>query len=198
MNQPDTLTKLIEELAKIPGIGPRTAERMAFYMLNAPKADVAALSQAIVNAKNSVKFCSVCCNLSDTEPCGICADSARAQGTICIVEQPNDLWSIEKTGIYKGTYHVLYGHISPLEGVGPENLTIAKLLQRVKNGGPKEIIIATNPTLEGDGTALYLKQACHGYDVTISRIARGVPSGSTLSYATKSTLSEAIMGRQDF
>ena len=198
MNQPDSLTRLIEELAKIPGIGPRTAERIAFYILNAPKGDVAALSQAIVNAKNSVKFCSVCCNLSDADPCSICSDNTRTHETICVVEQPNDLWSIEKTGVYRGAYHVLYGHISPLEGVGPENLTIGKLLQRIKNNGSRELIIATNPTLEGDGTALYLKQICAGCSVSISRIARGVPSGSTLSYATKSTLSEALMGRQNF
>ena len=193
---PKIIERLIEQLGKLPGIGPRSAERIAFHILKADEKDALALSQSIRDVKTQIRSCKVCFNLAEGELCEICADPRRDRSIICVVEQPKDLLAIESTGAYHGLYHVLMGHISPLEGIGPEDLTIDALVKRVKAGGIDEVIIATNPDVAGDATALYISEALEGTDVKITRLARGLPTGGQIEYANKSILTDAITQRR--
>lgn len=200
---PPAVDRLIRELARLPGIGARSAERLAFHMLKGESETVLALSAAIADIKKSVRHCSTCFNLTEADPCPICASPRRDHERILVVEQPKDLIALEHTGMYSGLYHVLMGRLSPLDGVGPEDLTVAALLQRVEdpasNGGVAvgEVILGLNPTLEGDGTALFLAGELQARNVRVTRLARGLPTGWQLEYANKAVLADAIQGRQD-
>jgi recombination protein RecR len=192
----ESLNRLIEELGKLPGVGPKTAERLAFHILKAQPAEAMALAEAIRDVKTKIKRCEVCYNFSEQPICQICSDERRDKSLICVVEQPKDLISLEKTGACKWVYHVLGGHIAPLEGTEPGDLTIDKLIERVRRGGVKEVIMATNPNLAGDGTALYISSLLKDTGVRITRLARGLPTGSTIEYASGKMLTDAITGRQ--
>ncbi|MHC4659324.1 MAG: recombination mediator RecR [Planctomycetota bacterium] len=192
----ETLNRLIEQLGKLPGIGPKSAERLAFHILNAEPAEAMALADAIKDVKNKIKRCKICCNLSEGPVCQICSDPQRDKTLICVVEQPKDLIRLEKTQACRWVYHVLGGHIAPLDGVEPDDLTIAQLLERVRTGKVKEIIMATNPNMAGDGTALYVSSLLKTSNVKITRLARGLPTGSTIEYASGKMLTDAITGRQ--
>lgn len=200
---PEPVDRLIAELARLPGIGRRSAERVALFLLKAETPAALALAQAIRDVKEKVRHCRLCYNLADGDLCAICADPRRQRGTVLIVEQPRDLLALEQTGIYKGLYHVLMGRLSPLDGVHASDITIAALLERIdhpdRQGWPepiREIIMGLNPTLEGDGTALFLADQLKTRPVTVTRLARGLPTGSTLEYANKAVLADAIQGRQ--
>jgi recombination protein RecR len=192
-----TLNELIEEFGKLPGIGPKTAERLAFHILKADAAEALALADAIRNVKTKIQRCQVCFNLSESDTCHICADAKRDRTLICVVEQPKDVVCLEKTGACRWLYHVLGGHIAPLDGIDASDLTIDKLVERVRVGEVKEIIMATNPNLEGDGTSLYISSLLRPLGVKITRLARGLPTGSTIEYASGRILSDAILGRQE-
>jgi len=193
-----SVNNLINQLGKLPGIGNKSAQRLAYHLLHLPKGEALALAEAIRDVKENVRYCRTCCNLAEEDQCSICRDPRRDQSTICVVEQPRDLMALEQTGAYHGCYHVLLGRIAPLDGVGPENLTIEPLLARLRQGGVKEVIMATNPTTEGDGTALYLSNLLEEFSVKITRLARGITSGSVLEYANREMLSDALSGRQTF
>lgn len=193
----ESLNRLIEELGKLPGVGPKTAERLAFHILKAQPAEAMALAEAIRDVKTKTKRCEVCYNLSEQPICQICSDERRDKGLICVVEQPKDLISLEKTGACKWVYHVLGGHIAPLEGIEPSDLTIQQLIDRVREGDVKELIMATNPNMAGDGTALYISSLLRTTGVKITRLARGLPTGTTIEYASGRMLSDAITGRQE-
>ncbi len=193
----ETLNRLIEEFGKLPGIGPKSAERLAFYVLKAEGAEALKLADAIRDVKTKIKRCQVCWNLSEQDTCQICSDPGRDRSVICVVEQPKDVISLEKTGACKWLYHVLGGHIAPLDGVEAGDLTIDKLVERVRGGEIKEIIMATNPNLEGDGTSLYISSLLRPLGVRITRLARGLPTGSTIEYASGRMLTDAILGRQN-
>ena len=194
-------TKSIEELVKkftrLPGIGSRTAERMAFYLLNASPEETKGLAQAILKLIESIRYCTICNNVSDNETCFICANPRRDKTIVCVVEDPKDITAIEKTGSYHGVYHVLHGAISPLEGVGPEKLKIPSLLDRIKRGGIKEVVIATDSDTEGEVTALHLSKLLQPSGVKMTRIAYGLPVGSDLDYADGATLVKALEGRRE-
>jgi recombination protein RecR len=192
----EALNRLIEEFGKLPGVGPKTAERLAFYILKAEPNEAIALADAIHDVKAKIKRCEVCYNYSEEKICEICLDHRRDQSLICVVEQPKDVIALEKTGTCKWVYHVLGGHIAPLEGVEPGDLTIDKLVKRVRKGGVKEVIMATNPNMAGDGTALYISSLLKNAGVKITRLARGLPTGSTIEYASGKMLTDAIIGRQ--
>lgn len=200
---PESVERLIAEFSRLPGIGRRSAERMAFHVLKSDVPDAMRLAQAIEDVKRTVRHCSVCFNLTDADPCPICADPQRDRALVLVVEQPKDLIALEQTGMYRGLYHVLMGRLSPLDGVGPEHLTVPTLLRRIEDPGAnagavpvREVILGLNPTVEGDGTALYLAEQLRGRPVRISRLARGLPSGAQLEYANKAVLADAIQGRQ--
>lgn len=192
----ESVTKVISEFAKLPGIGRKSAERLAYHILRVPKSEALALSDAIRNVRENVHYCKTCYNLAEEELCPICLDPKRDQGLLCIVEQPRDLIALEQSGAYGGLYHVLLGRIAPLEGVSPDQLTIQSLVDRVREGDFREIIMATNPTVEGDGTALYVTNLLSEYPVKVTRLARGITSGSVLEYTNKEILADAITGRQ--
>jgi len=192
----ESITRLIEQLGLLPGIGPKTAERLAFHILHAPDQEAFALADAIRAVKEQIRPCKDCFNLAEGPLCPICSDPRRDHTTICVVEQPKDLVALERTGLCKWVYHVLGGHISPLDGVEPADLTIDRLVERVRSGQVKELVMATNPTLDGDGTALYIASLVKGLPVRITRLARGLPSGSTIEYANDKVLADAILGRQ--
>ena len=192
----ESLNKLIEEFGKLPGVGPKTAERLSFYILKAEPAEAMKLAKAISDVKNKIKRCEICYNLSEEATCQICCDGRRDKSIICVVEQPKDVIALEKTGACKWVYHVLGGHIAPLEGIEPDDLTIDKLVERVRNGNVKEVIMATNPNMAGDGTALYISSLLKGAGVKITRLARGLATGSTIEYASSKMLTDAIIGRQ--
>jgi recombination protein RecR len=194
---PPTVVKLMDELAKLPGVGARSAERMAFHLLKASKDEALGLAAAIKELKDRIRHCSVCKHLSDTDPCEFCSDPRRDRAVICVVEQPKDVVSIEQTNSYRGLYHVLLGHIAPLEGIGPDELTIAELVERVKKDGVREVILATNPNLEGDGTALHISNQLRGLPVKITRPARGLAAGGSIEFAGKNTLTDAMNGRSE-
>lgn len=200
---PEPVDRLIQEMATLPGIGRRSAERLAFHILKCDAPTALRLARAITDVKQSVRHCRVCSNLSDGELCAVCADDRRDRGLVMVVEQPKDLIALEQTGMYRGVYHVLMGRLSPLDGVGPGDLTVADLLRRlddpsVNPGGVavREVVLGLNPTVEGDGTALYLTQEIRRRGVKVSRLARGLPTGSQLEYANKAVLADAIEGRQ--
>ncbi|HOK66057.1 MAG TPA: recombination mediator RecR [Anaerohalosphaeraceae bacterium] len=192
-----SLNDLIEQFGKLPGIGPKTAERLAFHILKADKTEAMALAEAIRNVKESIRQCRICCNLSEEDVCGICSDPRRDKSTICVVEQPKDIIMLEKTGLCKWVYHVLNGHIAPLEGIEPADLTIDALVKRIRQGGVKEVVMATNPNLEGDGTALYIRSLLTPLSVKVTRLARGLPSGSTIEFSSGTILADAILGRSE-
>lgn len=193
----ESLNRLIEEFGKLPGIGPKTAERLAFYVLKADAPEAMKLADAIRDVKTKIRRCRLCWNFSEDDTCQICADPRRDPSLICVVEQPKDVISLEKTGTCRWLYHVLGGHIAPLDGVDASDLTIDKLVGRVRSGQVKEVIMATNPNLEGDGTSLYISSLLRPLGVRITRLARGLPSGSTIEYASGKILTDAILGRQE-
>lgn len=190
------LQRLMDELKRLPGIGARSAERVAFHLLKSNRDEAVALAKAIVAVKDEIRPCARCFNLADQELCDICRDERRDAGQVIVVEQPKDLMTLEATGVIRGVYHVLMGHIAPLEGVGPEDLTIDALVQRVAAGGIREIILATNPTVEGDATALHVASVLAERGVQITRLARGIAPGSQIEFANRAMLSEAFRGRQ--
>jgi recombination protein RecR len=193
-----SVTNLIDQLAKLPGIGRKSAERLTYHLLRVSKSEALALSDAIRDVKENVRYCKTCFNLAEADECEICRDPKRDRQILCVVEQPRDLIALESAGTYKGLYHVLLGRIAPLEGIGPEQLTIEPLVARVREGDFKEIIMATNPTLEGDGTALFISHQLSGLPVEITRLARGITTGSVLEFANKEILTDALTGRQKF
>ena len=196
---PDPLQKLVLALERLPGIGPKTASRLAFYLLRSPNEVADDLASALQNLKKSISQCSVCFNftLSGQELCEVCASPERDASLICVVEEALDVLALERTAGYNGRYHVLHGALSPIEGIGPDDLKISQLIERVNGGLVKEIIIATNPSMEGDATALYLRQQLQPYGVKVTRLARGLPMGGDLEYADQSTLLRALSGRQE-
>jgi recombination protein RecR len=194
----DPLAGLIEALAGLPGVGAKTAERMAFHLLMAPAEEAMRLAYAIRDVKEKIRHCAVCFNIGPDDPCAICRDPKRDRAVLCVVEQPGDLWAIERTAQYRGLYHVLLGRLAPLDGVGPDRLTAAKLAERLRAGEIRELILATNPTSEGDATAVYLQRLVQPLGVRITRLARGLPAGSTLEYANRAVVMDALQGRREF
>jgi recombination protein RecR len=192
------ITRLTQELGKLPGIGPKTAERLTHFLLAADRKQVLDLADALRGIKESVHPCRQCFNLTEGELCDLCSDPRRDPSVICVVEQPRDLAALERAGTYRGLYHVLQGRLAPLENIGPEHLTVDRLLERVRAGGVQEVIMATNPTLEGDGTALYISNMLAGSGVRVTRLARGLPSGSVLEFANSQMLMDALEGRRTF
>ncbi len=202
MQEPSRLTaaplaRLIEELYKLPGIGPKSAQRLAYYILRQPAAEARALAAAILEVKEKISFCSVCQNVTDVDPCRLCTDERRDRSAICVVEEPQDVMVVERSGSYKGLYHVLHGAISPMDGIGPEDLKIKALVDRIGAGGVAEVILATNPNLEGEATAMYLARLLRPLGVKVTRLARGLPVGGDLEYADEVTLARALEGRQE-
>jgi len=191
-----SIAKLIEQFEMLPGIGYKTAQRLAFYVLGLPKEKANGLGDAIREAKEKVKCCKVCCNLTDSEPCSICASSSRDRAIICIVENPTDAAAMERSKEYKGLYHVLHGAISPMRNIGPDDICIKELLKRLESEEVKEIILATNPTLEGEATAMYIAKLIKPFGIHTTRIARGIPIGADLEYADEITLTKALEGRR--
>lgn len=187
---------LVQQLSRLPGIGRKSAERLAFHLLRVPKDEALSLANAIRNVRENVRYCEVCFNLAEQQLCQICRNPNREQTRLCIVEQPRDLMSLEQSGVYRGLYHVLLGRIAPLEGMGPDHLTIDPLIDRVRTGNFQEVIMATNPNLEGDGTALFISNLLSEFPVEVTRLARGITSGSVLEYANKEILADALNGRQ--
>jgi recombination protein RecR len=188
----------VQEFSKLPGIGPKSAERLTHHLLAADRAQVLALADALRGIKERVHTCRQCFNLTEGDLCQLCADPRRDASLICVVEQPRDVVALERAGTYRGLYHVLQGRLAPLENIGPEKLTVEALLQRVQKGDVQEVIMATNPTLEGDGTALYISNLLAGTGVRITRLARGLPSGSVLEFANNQMLADALEGRRTF
>jgi recombination protein RecR len=192
----ESVAKIIDEFAKLPGIGRKSAERLAYHLLRVHKTEALSLADAIRDVRENVRYCDTCYNLSEAEACSICRDSKRDRTQLCVVEQPRDVMALEQSGVFGGLYHVLLGRIAPLEGVGPEQLTIEKLVERVRTGEFKEIIMATNPTVEGDGTSLHISNLLAEYPVNVTRLARGITSGSVLEFTNKEILADALSGRQ--
>jgi recombination protein RecR len=188
----------VDEFAKLPGIGKKSAERLAYHVLRIHKTEALALADAIRTVKENVRYCQTCYNLAEADQCGICLDTRRDQTLLCVVEQPRDLMALEQAGTFRGLYHVLLGRLAPLEGIGPEQLTIEPLVDRVRTGAFKEVIMGTNPTLEGDGTALFISNQLADFPVEITRLARGITTGSVLEFANKEILADALSGRQKF
>ncbi|MCL5094235.1 MAG: recombination mediator RecR [Patescibacteria group bacterium] len=195
---PKNVQSLIDEFSKLPGIGPKSAQRLTFYLLRGAKKNIGELGQAVLDLKNDLKICSNCFNIAENDPCVLCGDERRDREVICIVEEPLDIIALEKTGKFEGLYHVLHGAISPVDGIGPEDLYISQLLSRVKNNGIKEIIIATNPDLEGEATAMYIHKLIEHLGIKITRIAHGLPMGADIEYADEITLSRALEGRREY
>lgn len=193
---PQPLQHLIDELAKLPGVGSKTAQRLAFFILNMSDDEVKGLSESIVDAKKNIKYCSICGNLTDSDPCAICRNKSRDTSTICVVQAPRDVVAMEKTREYKGVYHVLHGAISPLEGIGPDSIKIKELVSRV-TPDVKEVILATNPNVEGEATAMYIARILKPIGVKVTRIAHGIPVGGDIEYADEVTLSQALEGRRE-
>ena len=192
------VARLMHELNKLPGIGPKSAERLTHFLLATEREEVLALADALRAVKDKIHPCRQCFNLAENELCAICADPRRDAGLVCVVEQPKDVASLERASIYRGVYHVLQGRLAPLDNIGPEKLTLDSLVRRVQRGGVREVILATNPTLEGDGTALYISNLLAESGVKLTRLARGVPSGSVLEFANNQMLADALEGRQAF
>jgi recombination protein RecR len=194
----ESLANLIDQFAKLPGIGQKSAERLAYHVLRVNKAEALALADAIRNVRENLHYCQRCYFLAEGDLCEICRDGRRDPSVLCVVEQPRDVMALEQAGAYRGLYHVLLGRIAPLEGIGPEHLTINRLVERVQQGGIQEVIMATNPNVEGDGTALHLANVLADFPVTITRLARGITTGSILEYTNKEILADALTGRQKF
>jgi recombination protein RecR len=194
----EPIAKLIEELNKLPGIGPKSAQRLAYHLLRSPDEEAKALAEAIFTLKEKIKLCSVCFNNTDCDPCRICQDKERDHSKICVVEKPSDIFPLEQTGRYNGVYHVLHGTISPTQGIGPEELKVKELLARLKDGSVTEVIVATNPNVESETMAMYLQQIITPLGIHVTRLARGLPFGAELEYADDLTLGQALENRQEF
>jgi recombination protein RecR len=194
---PEPLARLIEQLQRLPGIGAKGAQRLAFHILRSTREDADRLCEAVRDVKERVTYCSVCNNITDIDPCGYCTDEARDRSLICVVEEPQNVAAVEKTREFRGTYHVLMGALSPLAGVGPDDLKIKGLLARVGDGSVQEVVLATNPNVEGEATALYLARLLKPLGVRVTRIATGIPVGSDIEYADEITMSKAMLGRRD-
>ena len=202
MNEPTPSTaapviRLVEEFYKLPGIGPKSAQRLAYHLLRMPAAEAEALAAAILDVKEKITFCSLCQNVTEVEPCRICSSDQRDRSVVCVVEEPLDILAIERTGAYRGLYQVLHGAISPMDGIGPEELKIGELLGRLRSGEVREVILATNPNLEGEATAMYLGRLLRSLVSRVTRLARGLPVGGDLEYADEVTLTRALEGRQE-
>lgn len=194
---PEPIARLIQEFSRLPGIGPRSAQRLAYHVLRAPEDEALALARALGDVKRRIVFCGACWNITETDPCALCADERRERALICVVEQPLDVLVVERTGGYRGLYHVLHGALNPIEGVGPEQLRVRELTERVEAGGVAEVIMATNPSLEGEATSMYLQRLLGPLGVRVTRLARGLPSGADLEYMDDLTLARALEGRQE-
>lgn len=194
---PRSVTRLIEEFHRLPGIGPKTAQRLTFYLLRTSKTQVDSLSDAIRDLREKITTCALCQNIAEANPCNICRDESRDQTMICVIEEPLDLVAIERTREYRGLYHVLHGAISPVEGIGPEDLRIKELLERLRDGRVQEVLLATNPNLEGEATAMYLERLIKPLGIRMTRLARGLPVGGDLEYADEVTLTRALEGRRE-
>jgi recombination protein RecR len=194
---PLPVTRLVDEFHKLPGIGPKSAQRLTYHLLRIPYDDAVALAQAIMELKERTVLCSICQNVTESDPCGVCADESRERSSICVVEEPLDILAIERTRGFHGLYHVLHGVISPMDGIGPEDLKVNELLTRIRSGTVTEVIMATNPNLEGEATAMYVSRLLTPLGVRVTRLARGLPMGSDLEYADDVTLSRALENRQD-
>lgn len=194
---PPSLENLIDKFAALPGVGKKSAQRLAFYVLSLPDGETESFAQAILDAKKSVHCCPVCQNLTDGEKCAVCADEKRDRGVICVVAEPRDVLSFERGREYKGVYHVLHGVMSPMNHIGPDDLKISELVERISKGGVEEVIMATNPDTEGDTTAMYVSRLLKPFGVKVSRLAYGIPVGSNLEYADEATLSRALEGRRE-
>ena len=197
-NTADAVSRLIQELNKLPGIGPKSAQRLAFHLLRTPEEQTRLLANAILSVKQETKLCSICLNVTASDPCRICANEQRDHTKICIVEQPQDILALEHTGVYSGLYHVLHGAISPTEGIGAGDVRIRELMARLENGLVSEVILATNTNLEGEQTALYLNKLISPRGIRVTRLARGLPFGTELEYADDVTLTRALEGRQEY
>jgi recombination protein RecR len=191
-----SLANLIEQFARLPGIGQKSAERLAYHVLRVNKSEALALAEAIRNVRDNLRYCQQCYFLAEGDLCEICRDAQRDESQLCVVEQPRDVIALEQAGAYRGLYHVLLGRIAPLEGIGPEQLTLEQLIERVRSGRVKEVIMATNPTVEGDGTALYISNVLAPFQVSVTRLARGITTGSILEYTNREILADALTGRQ--
>jgi len=191
------LERLIERLRKLPGVGQKSAQRLAFFILRGDAEDARALAQAIVEVKEKIRLCTICFNITDTDPCLVCADAGRDVSSLCVVEEPHNLVAIEKSGQFRGRYHILHGSIAPLRGIGPDDLKIGPLLERLRDGTVKEVILATNPNVEGEATAVYLSRLLKPIGVRVTRIALGLPVGSELEYADEVTVGKALEGRRE-
>jgi len=190
------VAELVEHLTRLPGVGRKSAERLAFHLLRVSESEAIALAESIRRVRQDVRYCGLCYNLAETDTCSICADPGRDATLLCVVEQPRDLMSLEQSGVFKGLYHVLLGRVAPLEGIGPDQLTVEPLVERVRTGNFREIIMATNPTVEGDGTSLYISNLLSEFPVEITRLARGITAGSVLEYANRDMIADALTGRQ--
>jgi recombination protein RecR len=196
---PEPVERLIEAFARLPGIGPKTASRLVFFLLRAPEHESLELAEAVKEMRTQTRLCSQCFNITTAgvDPCVLCRDTGRDAGILCVVEEPLDVLALERTGVYRGRYHVLHGALSPVEGIGPEDLRLHQLMQRLEGGEVRELIVATNPTLEGEATAMYIKGQLEDSALRITRLARGLPSGGDLEYADLTTLSQALSGRSE-
>lgn len=196
-NYSEPIDRLINEFSKLPGVGRKTAQRLAFHVINMQSEDVEGLARALFDVKKQIKYCKVCCNISDSDVCSICSNGHRDASTICVVEDPRDVMAMERTKDYNGKYHVLNGVISPMDGIGPEMLNIKELMSRLGDGSVKEIIMATNPTIEGEATAMYISRLVKPMGIKVTRIAHGLPVGGDLEYADDVTISKALEGRRE-
>lgn len=197
MFYPEPIAKLIEAFSKLPGIGPKTAGRLAFHVLRMKEEDVVDFAKALIHVKRGLVYCSVCCNITDTDPCRICQDKNRDHSIICVIQEPKDLVAMERTREFKGYYHVLHGAISMMEGIGPDEIRLAELLKRLSDERVKELILATNPNVEGEATASYISRLVKPFDLKVTRIAHGLPVGGDLEYADEVTLTKALEGRRE-
>ncbi|MFC5467336.1 recombination mediator RecR [Cohnella suwonensis] len=197
MFYPEPIAKLIDSFSRLPGIGPKTAARLAFYVLRMKEEDVIDFAKALVSVKRNLTYCSVCCNITDTDPCRICSDKARDMSVICVVQEPKDLVAMERTREFNGHYHVLNGAISPIDGLGPDDIRIAELVRRLGDERVQELILATNPNIEGEATAMYISRLVRPFGIKVTRIAHGLPVGGDLEYADEVTISKALEGRRE-
>lgn len=197
MFYPEPISRLIDAFSRLPGVGPKTAGRLAFHVLRMKEDDVLDFAKALVNVKRNLHYCSVCCNITDIDPCRICQDKSRDPSVICVVQEPKDLVAMERTKEFQGYYHVLHGAISPMEGIGPDQIHIAELLKRLGDERVQELIFATNPNIEGEATAMYLSRLVKGFGLKVTRIAHGLPVGGDLEYADEVTLTKALEGRRE-
>lgn len=197
MFYPEPIAKLIDSFSRLPGVGPKTAARLAFHVLRMKEEDVVNFAKALVSVKRNLLYCSVCCNITDTDPCRVCSDKNRDRSVICVVQEARDLVAMERTKEYHGLYHVLQGAISPMEGIGPDDIRVAELLRRLADDEVQELILATNPNIEGEATAMYLSRLIKPFAIKVTRIAHGLPVGGDLEYADEVTLSKALEGRRE-